>query len=50
MISPEAACADLGFTWNETASRCGICEKMGGTWNSTACSLVSGAKKDTVNQ
>lgn len=50
LISPQAACADLGFKWNETTSRCEICEKMGGTWNSTACSLVSGTGGESKKQ
>ncbi|MNT49237.1 hypothetical protein D3C72_1860750 [compost metagenome] len=50
MISPQAACADLGFKWNETSSRCEICEKMGGTWKSTACSLVSSAGRESKRQ
>lgn len=50
MISPQTACADLGFKWNETSSRCEICEKMGGTWKSTACSLVSSAGRESKRQ
>jgi hypothetical protein len=46
VITPQAACTDLGFKWNDASARCEICEKMGGTWSSSSvCSLVDGKTK-----
>ncbi len=44
-IPPKQACGDLGISWNDSSSRCPLCEKMGGTWNGTECSLVTTASK-----
>ena len=45
VVTPEAACHDLGFEWSDAGARCKICEKMGGTWGSSnVCSLVAGTE------